>query len=128
METLTTNGVTVSVETNYLEQQSNPNRKSFLFAYTIKINNGNNFPIQVLFRHWIIKDALMQLRKVDGEGVVGVQPIILPNEFFEYTSYCDFETEIGQMKGHYLVRNLLNQSEFFIDIPMFAMYANGVLN
>lgn len=128
MNTLTTNGVIISVETFYQASHSNPAKNQYFFAYTINITNSNHFSIQILRRHWIIKDALMQVREVQGEGVVGVQPVLLPNQSFEYTSGCDFQTEMGRMSGYYLARNLITDTDFYIDIPSFIMCIPSILN
>jgi ApaG protein len=128
LETKTTNGVTVVVETACQEEQSMPDNRFFLFAYQITIRNANEFPIQILKRHWIITDTLLNLREVKGDGVVGVQPIILKNEQYQYVSSCHFETEVGKMRGFYIVKNVFEKSLFTIEIPSFTMIVPSLLN
>lgn len=128
MNTLTTNGVFIAVETFFKKEYSDFTERIYIFSYKIKIKNLNAFPIQILRRHWIIKDALSNIRQVQGDGIVGIQPIILQDETFEYTSVCDFRTEIGIMRGYYTVINLLDESEFDVEIPTLKLYVPNILN
>ena len=100
MVTSLTNGITVRVTTKYLPQHSNPRAHRYLFGYFISIENGSLYTIQLLRRHWFITDGMGQVREVEGEGVVGEQPVLLPGEEFSYSSYCDLETEIGKKPSH----------------------------
>ena len=99
-----------------------------MFAYRITIENNNNFEIQLLRRHWYILDSSGEQKEVEGEGVVGVQPVIPPRESFQYVSGCNIKTEIGRMVGYYIVKNMNNHAEFKIDIPAFDMTAPNILN
>lgn len=128
MEILTTNGITVSVETQYLSAHSNPRELKFLFGYHIVIENGSPFTVQLLRRHWLIQDSDGQLREVEGEGVIGVQPVLQAGESHEYASFCNLETEIGKMRGTYLMSRLDDGSLFEVTIPEFRMVAPFRLN
>ncbi len=121
-------GIEVSVETFYQAEYSNPVTNEFMFAYRIKINNYNNFSVQLLHRHWTIADSNLEQRDVDGEGVVGVQPVIKPNEFFTYTSGCNLKTEIGKMYGYYVMQNLNTHQQFKVRIPAFDLIVPAKLN
>jgi len=94
-----------------------------MFAYRITIENFNNFTIQLLSRHWDIKDSNGEWREVDGEGVVGVQPMIANGKQFQYVSGCNLKTEIGQMRGYYIVENQNTKEQFKVTIPTFNLVA-----
>lgn len=93
--------MSVSVATQYLQEQSNPDQASFVFAYTITIKNTGMVAAQVIARHWIITDAKNHTEEVKGLGVVGHQPFLQPGQSFEYTSGSSLTTPQGSMKGSY---------------------------
>lgn len=96
-----TQGIRVVVRSRYVHEQSQPAR--FVFAYTIKISNEGQAPAQLRRRHWIITDATGGVREVEGEGVVGSQPLLHPGESFEYSGGCVLETPHGAMHGSYMM-------------------------
>jgi ApaG protein len=128
METLTTNGITVSVEAHYLPAHSDPRTSKYIFGYYITIENGSPFTVQLLRRHWVIQDAGGQLREVEGEGVVGQQPVLSPGERHEYTSFCNLATDLGKMSGTYLMARHDDESLFEVVIPEFRLVAPFKLN
>ncbi len=95
------NNIKVDVETQYIEEQSNPEQNYFVFAYTITIQNQGQQTAQLLTRHWIITDSNHKVHEVRGDGVVGEQPVLKPGEKFVYTSGTMLETSVGTMKGSY---------------------------
>src|SRR3954453_20473682 len=94
-----TNGILVSVESEYLPDRSAPGAQRYAFAYTVQISNQGQETAQLRSRHWIITDASGEVQEVRGEGVVGAQPILAPGESFEYTSWCVIATSSGSMRG-----------------------------
>ena len=114
-------GITISVETYYQPEYSNPVNNEFMFAYRITIENNNAYPVKLLSRHWHIYDSNAMLREVVGEGVVGVQPRINPGESYQYVSGCNLRTEMGRMKGTYQMENLHSKKMFDVSIPSFEM-------
>ena len=128
METLTTNGITVSVETQYLPTHSNPRELKFIFGYHITIENGSPFIVQLLRRHWVIQHSDGRLREVEGEGVIGEQPVLNPGDIHEYSSFCDLDTDIGRMHGTYLMTRRDDGSLFEVAIPEFRMVAPFRMN
>ncbi len=128
METSTTNGITVSVETQYLPSHSNPREGKFIFGYHITIVNRSFFTVQLLRRHWVITNADGIMREVEGEGVIGQQPVLAPGEGHEYTSFCHLETEIGRMSGTYLMSRYDDNTYFEVTVPEFRMAAPFKLN
>lgn len=121
MTSMISEGVEVSVESFYQPDYSNPISAEFMFAYRITIENHNQFPVKLLRRHWHIFDSNGQNREVEGEGVVGVQPILNPGERYQYVSGCNLRTEMGKMYGTYLMENSNNKKEFHVNIPSFEM-------
>jgi len=101
MNEIPTYNTTVSVETCYIPEQSDPDNDRFAFAYTITIKNEGSVPAKLLSRHWIITDADGSTQEVRGEGVVGEQPHMEPGEGFEYTSGTLLDTPVGSMQGSY---------------------------
>jgi len=91
----------IQVETLYLKSESEPDNSRYVFAYTITIENRGDRPAQLLTRHWTITDANGRIQEVNGEGVVGKQPLIKPGEGFQYTSGALLETPVGIMEGSY---------------------------
>lgn len=118
-----TEGVTISVETYYQPDYSNPVAGEYMFAYRITIENNNVFAVKLLHRYWYIFDSNGSNKEVDGEGVVGVQPVIQPGDQYQYVSGCSLKTEMGKMKGSYIMENLHNKKEFEVHIPAFEMIA-----
>ena len=121
MVTEITNGIKVSVETEYQPEYSNPTQQHFVFTYRITIENGSNHTIQLLRRHWHIHDAQNKLRDVEGEGVVGKQPVIEPGEHHQYVSGCNLKSGIGKMYGTYTMERIVDGREFKVVIPGFTM-------
>lgn len=116
-------GVEVTVETFYQPDYSNPVNGEFMFAYRITIENHNKFTVKLLQRQWYIFDSNGQQREVDGEGVVGVQPVLNPGQQFQYVSGCNLKTEMGRMYGYYLMENQNTKNNFKVKIPAFEMIA-----
>jgi len=99
--TATTEGIRVSVKSQYLVDQSVPQNRRYVFAYTVTIANEGAEPAQLRTRHWIITDGAGKVEEVKGPGVVGQTPYLRPGEQFEYTSGCILQTARGQMHGTY---------------------------
>ncbi len=114
-------GVTISVETFYQPDYSNPESNEYMFAYRISIENNNTFPVQLLRRHWYIFDSDCTHREVEGEGVIGIQPQIAPGEKYQYVSGCNLRTELGKMHGTYLMENIQSKKTFLVNIPAFEL-------
>jgi ApaG protein len=114
-------GVEVRVETFYQQDYSNPLQSEFMFAYRITIENHNAFPVKLISRHWHIFDSNGSYREVEGEGVVGMQPVIHPGDEYQYVSGCNLHTEMGRMHGTYQMENGANQQVFEVNIPPFEM-------
>ena len=128
MVTKITEGIEVSVETVYEESQSRPSDRLYLFSYHITIENRTSEKVQLLRRYWQIFDSNGEYREVEGPGVVGEQPILLPNEKYAYESFCNLKTDMGKMKGTYTFERLRDRKMFIAEIPEFKMIVPSKLN
>ena len=94
-----THGVRVRVRPTFLQQHSDPDQQKFVWIYTIEISNQSDQTVQLLNRHWLIRDAVGHLEEVKGPGVIGKQPTLKPGENFTYSSFCHLKTDSGFMHG-----------------------------
>jgi ApaG protein len=120
--TATTEGIRITVRPIYLDGQSDVIAKKFVFAYFIRIENLGAERVQLLRRHWSISHADVRTEEVDGEGVVGKQPVLPPGSEHEYNSFCILETMEGSMDGTYLMQRP-DGSTFSVIIPRFVLRA-----
>ena len=104
----------------FIADQSDPANERYVFAYTITIENVGTVPAQLISRHWIITDGNGKVQEVEGEGVVGEQPLIPPGGEFQYTSGAILETPLGTMEGHYEMVDHQGQP-FQTAIPVFRL-------
>lgn len=121
-------GIEINVETFYQAEYSNPVNNEFMFAYRITIENHNSFSIKLLRRQWYIFDSNGENREVEGEGVVGMQPVLQSGQSFQYVSGCNLRTEMGRMYGYYTMENLNTKKNFKVNIPAFEMVVPLKLN
>ena len=128
MVMLTTEGVKVSVETEYQPDYSSPSQFHYVFTYRITIENFSDHTIQLLRRCWHIHDANGLERKVEGEGVVGQQPVIEPGHQHQYVSGCNLKSGIGKMFGTYEMERQFDGKKFSVKIPEFTMVVPFRLN
>jgi ApaG protein len=119
--------IRVDVETSYVEEQSDPRDKRFVFSYTITIRNEGSIPARLLTRHWIITDANGNVKETRGDGVVGEQPYLKPGQGFRYSSGAVIETPVGTMQGSY---HMLGDDGEAFDAPIapFRLAMPGVLH
>jgi ApaG protein len=119
--------IQVSARTAFIPEQSDLENNRYVFAYTITITNAGNVPAQLVSRHWIITDANNQVQEVRGLGVVGEQPLLRPNESFQYTSGTAIATPVGTMRGSYqMVAE--DGRQFDAPIPEFTLSVPRVLH
>ncbi len=103
--------IEISVATRFVQEQSAPEERRFVFAYTVTLANTGSIGARLLSRHWIITDDNGKVQEVEGEGVIGEQPHVQPGEGFRYTSGAVLETSAGVMHGSY--RMLADDGELF---------------
>ncbi|BDC98670.1 Co2+/Mg2+ efflux protein ApaG [Persicobacter psychrovividus] len=121
MVTEITQGIKVSVETEYQPDYSSPIQHHYVFTYRIAIENQSEHTIQLRSRHWKIHDSNGQTREVEGDGVVGQQPVLEPGQSHKYVSGCNLKTGIGKMLGRYAMERQLDGKQFDVAIPEFNM-------
>lgn len=116
----TTRAIQVTVEPQYLPDQSEPATSQYVWAYKVRIENGGDVAVQLRGRHWKITDGLGRLQEVKGPGVVGKTPLLRPGEVFEYTSGTPLSTPSGIMGGTY---QMVDEAgvKFDIEIPTFSL-------
>lgn len=93
--------IKIQVATSYVDDESEPDSDRYVFAYTITISNSGDVAAQLISRHWVITDANGKVQEVNGDGVVGEQPLLNPGEEFRYSSGAVLETPVGAMQGIY---------------------------
>jgi ApaG protein len=119
--------ITVVPKASYVEDQSDPSKNQYVFAYTITVTNSGTAPAQLISRHWVITDANNKVVEVKGLGVVGQQPLLKPGESFEYSSGTHLETAVGTMRGTYQMVAEDGQ-HFDAPIPPFTLSVPRVLH
>jgi len=123
-----TKGIKISVTNRFEGAMLQDHKKTYAFSYTISIENQSEYIVQLISRKWIIKDALNQTEKVEGDGVIGVQPVLQPGETHTYSSGCLLQAPMGSMQGHYTMINVESGTQFNVLIPMFKLNAAFALN
>jgi ApaG protein len=123
-----TNGIRISVETNFIGTSYHDDRLHFAFNYEVTIENQSNDSVQLLSRYWNIFDSLNHISIVEGAGVVGQKPIIKPSEIHAYKSHCLLTSTMGAMSGFYNMVNFTTTKAFKVQIPTFQLLASGALN
>ncbi|MHB1091825.1 Co2+/Mg2+ efflux protein ApaG [Thiobacillus sp.] len=119
--------ISITVNTAYLADQSDPSTDRYVFSYTINIANSGTVAAQLISRHWVITDAENVIQEVKGLGVVGEQPLLRPGESFEYTSGTAMSTPVGTMHGTYqMVAD--DGNKFEAEIPRFTLSMPRVLH
>lgn len=122
-----TDGIRVTVQSEYIPEQSTPAAKRYVFAYTIRISNEGTSIAQLRSRHWVITDAMGKVEEVRGPGVVGKQPALEPGQSFEYTSGCMLQTPRGEMRGTYQMQRK-DGTTFEAEIAAFELALPYTLN
>lgn len=128
MVTAITKGVKITVETEYQPAYSSPAQFHYVFTYRITIENLGDQTIQLINRHWYIHDASRDPKEVEGDGVVGEQPVLEPGESHNYVSGCNLKSGIGKMHGTYTMERILDGKRFKVKIPEFMLVAPFKLN
>ncbi|MCZ6595061.1 MAG: Co2+/Mg2+ efflux protein ApaG [Bacteroidetes bacterium] len=121
-----TQGIKVSVETQFEGTIYKDQQKQYAFSYRVIIENQSNFRVKLTSRYWIIKDALNNLEIVEGKGVIGLQPVIEPGDKHEYNSGCLLVSPIGSMQGYY--KMISQEKEIKANIPLFKLSAPFAMN
>jgi ApaG protein len=119
--------IDVSIVTDFIAQQSIEAEQQFVFSYTITVKNNSSETVQLLSRYWLISDANGETNTVTGEGVIGQQPFIKPDQSFTYSSGCVLKSPLGNMQGHYHMQT--HSAELIqVEIPPFRLAKPNILN
>lgn len=116
-----TEGIRVNVRSVYVNDESSPKHRYYVFAYQVEIINESAYAVQLLRREWHIVDGVGSYRRVEGEGVVGKQPHIAPGQQHTYVSGSHFQTPIGKMSGYYEMERQIDGARLRVQIPPFVM-------
>jgi ApaG protein len=122
-----TNGIRVVVRSSYVPERSSPANDQYFFAYRIRIANEGEVAAQLVSREWVISDAHGHVEVVQGDGVVGEQPLLEPGEAYEYESFCPLSTPTGSMQGKYFMLSA-DGHRFEARIAPFALAALHTVN
>ncbi len=121
-------GIQITPRPFYLAEQSDPDDALYAFGYEITIHNQSGDDVQLMDRHWLINDANGQQTEVQGQGVVGQQPIIAAGQSYTYQSNIQLKTPFGCMRGSYTFQNKYNEQLFEVSIPPFALAIPHLIN
>jgi ApaG protein len=127
MENHDQHGFIIQTRVTYLPDQSDETGNRFVFSYTIHITNLGSIPAKLISRHWVITDAYNHVQEVRGQGVVGEQPLLKPNQSFEYTSGTVLTTQVGTMHGSYQMQ-ADDGAQFDVEVPQFVLSVPRVLH
>ncbi len=119
--------IKVSVQTAYIDEQSDETEPRYVFSYHINIENNSTTTVQLLSRYWLITDANGETVNVAGEGVIGKQPHIGVDQSYQYASGCVLKTPIGTMEGHYQMIDSEGRT-LQVDIPVFSLALPNILH
>ena len=121
-----TNQIRITVRPSFLANQSHPTSGRYVFAYAVRIENVGTDTARLTHRRWNIHDSVDggEDQEVQGEGVVGEQPVLKPGAFYEYQSYCILKSPSGYMEGAYRLERE-DGTAFAAQIPRFVLDAGA---
>jgi ApaG protein len=122
-----TRNIRVEVLSRYSPENSQPLNDDWVFQYTVRITNQGEETVQLVSRHWVIRDGLDRIREIKGPGVVGEQPVLSPGDSYKYSSWCPLKTPTGTMHGTYQMVSS-DGGQFDIEIAPFALRARYAVN
>lgn len=123
-----TNGIKISVISNFEGTTYRNYKLYFGFSYQVSIENQSNDTVQLLERHWKIFDSLNNIEIVEGSGVIGQKPVLKPSQVHTYKSNCFLTSSIGAMKGYYKMINFTSSKTFKVFIPTFQLMVPNTSN
>jgi ApaG protein len=126
--TTVTRSIRVAVTPDFIPEQSRPENSTYVYAYRITVTNDGLETVQLLSRHWVIRDGFDRVEHVVGEGVVGQQPVVRPGESFSYASYCPLQTPTGTMKGSFRMKSRKEGELFDVNIDEFPLAHLSLVN
>ncbi|MBD8487553.1 Co2+/Mg2+ efflux protein ApaG [Echinicola sp. CAU 1574] len=124
MVTAITQGIKVSVEATYQAEYSSPHQHHYVFTYKVTIENNSSHTVQLLKRKWEVYDAGQSIKLVEGDGVVGQQPILEPGKSHQYVSGCNLSSGLGKMNGQYFMERIQDGTIIEVQIPEFQLISD----
>jgi len=124
MVTAVTSGIQVSVEVTYQAEFSSPHQHHYVFTYKVTIENKSSQTVQLLSRKWNVFDAAEITKRVEGDGVVGQQPVLEPGQSHTYVSGSNLKSGLGKMRGSYIMEKVVDGRTFEVEVPEFQLIAN----
>jgi ApaG protein len=118
--------IEVQCQSYFIPEQSQVHEHRFVFGYTITITNHSAAPVKLLTRSWLITDADGKVTTVQGDGVIGQQPVIAPQKSFTYSSGALLKTPVGTMQGQYQM--VSNEQPITVEIPVFRLALPNVVH
>jgi len=128
MPSLITEGIKISVIAKYDERSSKPSLARYIHAYQVTIENLSGQEVQLLSRHWYIYSSSGTVREIEGDGVIGEQPVLAPFDTHTYTSWCPLPSPMGKMHGYYTMIETESKRQFDVEVPEFKLVADFVNN
>ena len=128
METAITEGIKISVQTSYENESSRPRDNFYFFSYKVNIENQSGQVVQLLKRKWNIFDSIGKHYNIEGDGVIGKQPILSPGDIHTYESSCYISSDMGKMWGHYVMERKDDHKIIEVTIPEFQLLIPYKLN
>lgn len=122
-----THGIRVTVRPRYLAEHSRPERAHYVFEYRVRLENVAEVPAQLRTRRWMVHDSIGEATEIQGEGVVGEQPVLRAGSAHEYRSFCVLKSPQGYMEGHYHFTRT-DGFQFHAEIPRFPLVADGAVD
>jgi ApaG protein len=119
-----TEGIRITVRPSYLREQSRPGERQYVFVYHVRLENVSGRTAQLMSRRWEIVDSIGETTAVEGDGVVGEQPVLAPGRVHEYRSFCVLKSPRGYMEGQYRFTRP-DGSKFEAQIPRFLLDAGS---
>ena len=122
------NNINIKIESSFIKERSSSTIPIYFFSYNVDIYNGGTEEVQLLSRYWHIKDGSGHIEEIRGPGVVGLKPLIGPDEVFKYSSYCPLKTPFGVMRGSFQMKNIHKNTPFDVLISPFSLKASDYIN
>ena len=126
--TAVTEMISISVQPRYEADESNPAIGKFIYSYQVTIQNNSFIKVKLLSRHWHIIDSIQIRREVNGDGVIGKQPLLERGNVFQYVSWCPLNSPIGKMYGTYTFQRVEDKTTFEVLVPEFNLISDFKLN
>jgi len=107
----------------YMPSLEAPPEKPHPFVYFISIFNDSSVSVTIRARKWVVVERGGETTVVEGQGVVGQQPVIEPGDHFSYNSYHVIGAQ-AEVSGAFFAQNVDGEWGY-ASIPPFQLKAPG---